>query len=148
MTGNSLHVRRPLFDLMRSNGRLGNVIDNKKLIREANNKRFNLRELVMINQYVVSEVVRRQVPDAMTKVVARQEIRVALALHDVTKAFYLFLARIIIESLPDVRSTKIYPADNPPDEIMHPRKGQQVFAFSFGLICLHGYTSVNVVVTV
>lgn len=136
--GDFSHVRGPGIDGAGPDERLGEMIDDEALAREALDEFGRSRELPGIDQDVVAETELFELRDASQKIFGEQKAVVGFRLRDMAKSTEFFEAGKMFQPCAEIWRAQIDPADDSGDFLIRGGEIEQEICLVFGLNGLNG----------
>ena len=137
-------VRAPRIESTACDGRLGDMVEDEALLREAVDELDSCFELPRIDKDVVCEVEGSQMGYALLKVGAEEEV-VGLVLDDMTDADQFWIAGKVVQQGVDVGRAQVDPSHDAADEVMAGGQVEEPLCFLEGLPGLHGNAALEAV---
>lgn len=135
--------RCPGVKLAEGDPRLREVVDHERLLRQEPHQFDGGGQLLHMEQQVVGEAVRVELPDAAQEGLPEHEPRVGLVLHHMPHADERRVRRQCVEVVADAVAPQVHPADHALHERMGGGQVEQPAALRDALPGLHGDGAVD-----
>ena len=131
-------VFAPRRELSLADGRLGDVIEHERLLRELRDQLHRHRQMSWEQQQVVGQTELAKLPDAATEFRQQHETVIRLVVDDVPDADQPRMLGVLRQLLAEFRRAQVHPAHHAPDEVVFVGQFQQPLRLLDHLPRLHG----------